>query len=51
MENRKLKSGQRESKIILSIKKEVGKKLSHDAISDCSELNCSTYCSDHHDAD
>ena len=51
MKNRKSKSGQRKSKIVLSIEKEIGEKLNHDATSDCSELNCSVYCSDHHDSD
>jgi len=51
MGNGKKKSGQRKSKIVLSIKKEIGGKLSHNVASSCSELNCSVYCSDHHDAD
>lgn len=47
----------KQSNIIQAIKKEV--EIEHDKrisrnlniISDCSEVNCSNYCSDHHDAD
>lgn len=47
----------KQSNIIQAIKKEVetarDKHANRDAniISDCSETNCSNYCSDHHDAD
>lgn len=56
-EVRKMTKEKKQSSIIQAIKKEV--EIEHDKhvsrnlniTSDCSEANCSNYCSDHHDTD